>query len=76
MKSSRITQDGEKAVSKLWVYGGEDLNGQVYIQDCNRVNPEYYLADYNSLDDLNARVANPREGQYAKISLKNILGIN
>lgn len=70
LKSSRITQDGEKAVSKLWVYGGEDLNGQVYIQDCNRVNPEYYLADYNSLDDLNARVANPREGQYAKISLK------
>ena len=70
LKSSRITQDGEKAVSKLWVYGGEDLNGQVYIQDCNRVNPEYYLADYNSLDDLNARVTNPREGQYAKISLK------
>lgn len=70
LKSSRIIQDGEKAVSKLWVYGGEDLNGQVYIQDCNRVNPEYYLADYNSLDDLNARVTNPREGQYAKISLK------
>ena len=70
LKSSRITQDGEKAVSKLWVYGGEDLNGQVYIQDCNRVNPEYYLADYNSLDDLNDRVTNPREGQYAKISLK------
>lgn len=70
LKSSRITQDGEKAVSKLWVYGGEDLTGQVYIQDCNRMNPEYYLADYTSLDDLNDRVKDPQEGQYAKISIK------
>ena len=69
LKSSRIIQDGEKAVSKLWVYGGEDLNGQVYIQDCNRMNPDYYLADYASLEDLNARVPNPEMGQYAKITI-------
>ena len=69
LKSSRITQDGEKAVSKLWVYGGEDLNGQVYIQDCNRMNPDYYLADYTSLEDLNTRVPNPEMGQYAKITI-------
>lgn len=69
LKSSRIIQDGEKAVSKLWVYGGEDLNGQVYIQDCNRMNPDYYLADYTSLEDLNARVPNPEMGQYAKITI-------
>ena len=68
LANTRITQDGEKAVSKLWVYGGEDKFGQVYIQDCNRMNPDYYLADYISLQDLKDRVKNPNEGQYAKVS--------
>ena len=70
LSNTRITQDGEKAVSKLWVYGGEDLIGQVTIADCNRMNPNYYLADYTSLDDLNTRVPNPLPNQYAKISTK------
>lgn len=69
LANSRITQDGEKAVSKLWVYGGEDLNGPVYIQDCNRMNPNYYLADYASLADLEDR-ATPKEGDYAKVSIR------
>lgn len=69
LKSSRVTQDGEKAVSKLWVYGGEDLNGQVTIADCNRMNPDYYLANYSSLDDLQTRVPNPEDGKYAQITL-------
>lgn len=68
LANTRITQDGEKAVSKLWVYGGEDKFGQVYIQDCNRMNPDYYLADYISLQDLKDRAKNPNEGQYAKVS--------
>lgn len=67
LANSRIVQDGEKAVSKLWVYGGEDLNGPVYIQDCNRMNPNYYLADYTSLADLENR-ATPKEGDYAKVT--------
>lgn len=70
LANSRITQDGEKAVSKLWVYGGEDTLGEVTIADCNRMNPDYYLADYTSLQDLKDRVKNPNEGQYAKISFK------
>ena len=69
LKSSRITQDGEKAVSKLWVYGGEDLTSQVTIADCNRMNPDYYLANYSSLDDLETRVPNPEDGKYAQITL-------
>lgn len=69
LANSRITQDGEKAVSKLWVYGGEDLNGPVYIQDCNRMNPDHYLADYISLDDLKER-ATPKENDYAKITFE------
>lgn len=69
LANSRIVQDGEKAVSKLWVYGGEDLNGPVYIQDCNRMNPNYYLADYTSLADLENR-ATPKEGDYAKVSIR------
>ena len=68
LANTRITQDGEKAVSKLWVYGGEDPLGEVTIADCNRMNPDYFLADYTSLKDLNDRVPNPTEGQYAKIS--------
>jgi hypothetical protein len=68
LANSRIVQDGEKAVSKLWVYGGEDLNGPVYIQDCNRMNPDYYLADYTSLDDLKERTT-PKPNDYAKISI-------
>lgn len=70
LASTRITQDGEKAVSKLWVYGGEDLNGQVYIEDCNRMNPEYYLFDAVSMADLIERAPNPVEGNYASISVK------
>jgi hypothetical protein len=69
LKSSRVTQDGEKAVSKLWVYGGEDLNGQVTIADCNRMNPDYYLANYSSLEDLQTRVPNPEDEKYAQITL-------
>lgn len=69
LANSRIVQDGEKAVSKLWVYGGEDLNGPVYIQDCNRMNPNYYLADYTSLADLENR-ATPKEEDYAKVSIR------
>lgn len=69
LKSSRVTQDGEKAVSKLWIYGGEDLNGQVTIADCNRMNPDYYLANYSSLEDLQTRVPNPEDGKYAQITL-------
>lgn len=67
LANTRITQDGEKAVSKLWVYGGEDTIGQVTIADCNRMNPNYYLADYTSLQDLKNR-AKPKEGDYAKVS--------
>lgn len=70
LANTRITQDGEKAVSKLWVYGGEDTLGEVTIADCNRMNADYYLADYISLQDLKDRVTNPNEGQYAKVSLK------
>lgn len=70
LANTRITQDGEKAVSKLWVYGGEDTLGEVTIADCNRMNPDYYLADYTSLQDLKDRVNKPNEGQYAQISLK------
>lgn len=50
------------------MYGGEDLNGPVYIQDCNRMNPDYYLADYTSLDDLKERTT-PKPNDYAKISI-------
>lgn len=70
LANSRITQDGEKAVSKLWVYGGEDTLGEVTIADCNRMNADYYLADYISLQDLKDRVKNPNEGQYAKVSTR------
>lgn len=70
LANTRITQDGEKAVSKLWVYGGEDTLGEVTIADCNRMNADYYLADYISLQDLKDRVPNPNEGQYAKISIR------
>lgn len=70
LANTRIIQDGEKAVSKLWIYGGEDTLGEVTIADCNRMNPDYYLANYTSLQDLKDRVMNPQEGQYAKISLK------
>lgn len=49
LKSSSVVQDGEKAVSKLWVYGGEDLDGKVSIQDCNRVNPKYFLGQYDGI---------------------------
>lgn len=70
LANTRITQDGEKAVSKLWVYGGEDTLGEVTIADCNRMNPDYYLADYISLQDLKDRVKNPTEGNYAQVSLK------
>ncbi len=68
LANTRITQDGEKAVSKLWVYGGEDTLGEVTIADCNRMNPDYYLADYTSLNDLKDRVKNPNEGQYGKVT--------
>lgn len=68
LANTRITQDGEKAVSKLWVYGGEDTLGEVTIADCNRMNPDYYLADYTSLKDLKDRVKNPNEGQYGKVT--------
>lgn len=68
LANTRITQDGEKAVSKLWVYGGEDLLGEVTIADCSRMNPDYYLADYTSLDDLEERVKDPKEGQYGKVT--------
>ena len=68
LSTSRIHQDGEKTVSKLWVYGGEDLYGQVYIQDCNRMHPDYYLADYTSLKDLEDRVKAPKDNNYAKVS--------
>ncbi len=68
LTNSKIVQDGEKAVSKLWVYGGEDLGGPVYIQDCNRMNPDYYLADYTSLEDLETRVKDPIVNNYAKVS--------
>lgn len=70
LANTRINQDGEKAVSKLWVYGGEDTVGQVTIADCSRMNPDYYLADYLSLQDLKDRVKNPIEGNYAQVSLK------
>lgn len=70
LANTRITQDGEKAVSKLWVYGGEDTLGEVTIADCNRMNPDYYLADYTSLQDLKDRVKNPIEENYAQVSLK------
>ena len=68
LTTSRIHQDGEKAVSKLWVYGGEDVIGSVYIQDCNRMHPDYYLADYTSLEDLKKRVSKPEFNNYAKVS--------
>lgn len=68
LANTRITQDGEKAVSKLWVYGGEDTLGEVTIADCNRMNPDYYLADYTSLQDLKDRVTKPNEGQYGKVT--------
>lgn len=68
LANTRITQDGEKAVSKLWVYGGEDPLGEVTIADCSRMNPDYYLADYTSLDDLEERVKDPKEGQYGKVT--------
>lgn len=67
LATTTITQDGEKAVSKLWVYGGEDLISQQVISDCNRMNPNYYLAEYTSLEDLEDR-AHPQEGSYAKIA--------
>lgn len=67
LATTTITQDGEKAVSKLWVYGGEDLISQQVISDCNRMNPNYYLAEYTSLADLEDR-AHPQEGSYAKIA--------
>lgn len=68
LNNSRVTQDGEKAVSKLWVYGGEDLDGQVYIQDCNRMNPDYYIGDYTSMQDLQTRYENPTDMKYAKVT--------
>ena len=68
LTSTQITQDGEKAVSKLWVYGGEDLISQQVISECNRMNPNFYLADYLSLDDLKERVKDPIENNYAKVS--------
>lgn len=68
LNSTTITQDGEKAVSKLWIYGGEDTIGQQVISECNRMNPNYYLADYSSLDDLKNRVQNPKINNYAKVS--------
>lgn len=67
LAATTVTQDGEKAVTKLWVYGGEDLISQQVISDCNRMNPNYYLAEYSSLEDLYER-ANPFEGAYAKLA--------
>ena len=68
LASTTITQDGEKAVSKLWVYGGEDLISQQVISECNRMNPNFYLADYLSLADLEERVKKPVLDNYAKVS--------